>query len=58
MKSKKLWMLTAILIISGLSLQAQGQDFSTKKAAPKAKVFTFKGGETTANPVTPVKSIE
>ena len=58
MKSKKLWMLTAILIISGLTLQAQGQDFSTKKAAPKAKVFTFKGGETTANPVSTVKSIE
>ena len=48
MKSKKLWMLTAIMTICGLTLQAQEQDFSTKKAAPKAKVFTFKGGESTA----------
>ena len=30
-------MLTAILTISGLTLQAQEQDFSTKQAAPKAK---------------------
>ena len=29
MKNRKLWMLTAILTISGLTLQAQEQDFST-----------------------------
>ena len=50
-------MLTAILTISGLTLQAQEQDFSTKQAAPKAKVFNFKGGQT-ANPVSSVKPIE
>ncbi len=58
MKNRKLWMLTAILTISGLTLQAQGQDFSTKKAAPKAKVFTFKGGQSKANPLSPTKSKE
>ena len=50
-------MLTAILTISGLTLQAQEQDFSTKQAAPKAKVFNFKGSQT-ANPVSSVKPIE
>ena len=58
MKNRKLLMLTAILTISGLTLQAQGQDFSTKKAAPKAKVFTFKGGQSKANPLSPTKSKE
>ncbi|MBR6181350.1 MAG: choice-of-anchor J domain-containing protein [Prevotella sp.] len=57
MKKRKLWMLTAILTISGLTLQAQEQDFSTKQAAPKAKVFNFKGSQT-ANPVSSVKPIE
>lgn len=47
MKNWKLWMLTAILTFSGLTLHAQEQDFTTKQAASKGKVFTFKGGQLT-----------
>lgn len=54
----KFWMLTAILTICGLTLQAQEQDFSTKKAAPKAKVFSFKGGPSVATPASSKQSVE
>lgn len=41
MKKTKLWMLAALLTLGGSMMTASAQDFHTKKAAPKAKVFNF-----------------
>lgn len=42
-KNHVLLMVAAILMLSGATSKAQGQDFSTKKAPPKVKVMTLQG---------------
>ncbi len=42
-KNYVLLMVAAILMLSGVTLKVQGQDFSTKKAPPRVKVMTLRG---------------